>query len=125
MGHRVVFFAVTWALTNKGSFLSAGCLWTQKSHGVTGLSVLVNPTRPDSCTQGSLSTCGCDTAAPSLKFPDGDAFLYEVSVTSGITSNFLGKCRVFGKRAVADTDTDTHFPKLHVLLESSCLSIFF
>lgn len=72
--------------------------------------------------KGSSSTCGCDTVAPLWEFPDGDAFLYEVSVTSGISSNFLGKYWPFGKRIVSHTDI--HFPKLCVLLESSYLYSF-
>lgn len=75
--------------TNKGNFLRAGCLWTHMEslcclYWLTLLGLTHAP-------KGSSSTCGCDTVAAWLEFPDGDAFLYEVSVTFGITSNFLGK----------------------------------
>lgn len=99
---------------NKGSFLRA-----QKPHGITVLLYWLTLLGLTHGLKGSLSTCGRDMVAPSLEFPDGDVFCYEVSVASRITSSFLGKCRTFGKWTVADRDT--HFPELHVLLESSCL----
>lgn len=53
MSLGIVFFAITWALTRAASS-GLSCLRTQKPQGTTVLSVLVNPTRPDSCTLRNL-----------------------------------------------------------------------